>query len=253
MALQAFGFRSGVERVAGLKEAGRRLAQVRRLLEAMVRPGLNTLELDRAGRRKIEELQARPAFLDYHGFPASVCVSVNEEVVHGIPRPERLLRAGDIVSIDVGLDWRGYYSDTAFTVAVGEAGAEGARLIGATRDALDRALAQVGPGACVGEIGAAISGLIDERGFSVAENFTGHGIGRSLHEEPVVPNVGRPGEGPRLKPGMALAIEPIVNAGGPEIEILEDGWTAVTRDRRPSAHFEHTVLVTEDGMENLTA
>lgn len=253
MALQAFRSRSDAERVAGLKEAGRRLAQVRRLLEGLVRPGLSTMELDRAGRERIEELEARPAFLGYHGFPASICASVNEEIVHGIPRSDRLLRAGEIVSIDVGLEWRGYFSDTAFTVAVGEPRGEAARLIEATREALDRALERVGPGACVGEIGAAISGLVGERGFSVAESFTGHGIGRSLHEAPTVPNAGRPGEGPRLKPGMALAIEPIVNAGGPEIEILEDGWTAVTRDRRPSAHFEHTVLVTEDGMENLTA
>jgi len=215
-------------------------------------PGTTTGELDRLARARTRERGAEPAFLGYHGYPAAVCVSVNEEVVHGIPSGRRVLREGDIVGLDFGAVLRGFYGDSAFTAPVGRIGEEARRLLGVARGALDRGVAAAGASATVGDIGAAIEGHVGASGLSVVRDFVGHGIGRRLHEPPHVPNFGRAGTGVRLKPGMVIAIEPMVNAGGAEVATLGDGWTAVTADRRLSAHFEHTVAVTENGPEILT-
>jgi len=215
-------------------------------------PGTTTLELDRLARSRTRERGAEPAFLGYHGFPAAVCVSVNDEVVHGIPSGRRVLREGDIVGLDFGAVLRGFYGDSAFTAPVGRVGEEALRLLGVARGALDRGVAAARAGATVGDVGAAIEGHVEASGLSVVRDFVGHGIGRRLHEPPHVPNFGRAGTGIRLRPGMVLAIEPMVNAGGAEVTTLADGWTAVTADRRPSAHFEHTLAVTENGPEILT-
>ncbi len=221
-------------------------------LERAAQPGVTTAELDRIAAARTRERGAAPAFLGYHGYPASLCISVNDEVVHGIPSPARVLEAGDLVGLDFGVVLDGFYGDAARTVAVGTPSAAAARLIEATRDALAAAIAQATPGHRVGDIGAAVQGLVEARGFSVVRDFVGHGIGRRLHEPPQVPNFGRPGAGETLRPGMVLALEPMVNAGAPDVEILDDGWTAVTADGSLSAHFEHTVYVTENDPEILT-
>jgi methionyl aminopeptidase len=215
-------------------------------------PGTTTAELDRLARAGARERGAEPAFLGYHGFPAAVCVSVNEEIVHGIPSERRVLREGDVVGIDFGAVLRGYYGDSAFTVAVGEVSEEARRLLAVARGALDRGVAAARAGSTVGDIGAAIERHVGAAGLSVVRDFVGHGIGRRLHEPPHVPNFGRAGTGVRLRPGMVLAVEPMVNAGGAEVGSRGDGWTAVTADGRLSAHFEHTLAVTENGPEILT-
>jgi methionyl aminopeptidase len=215
-------------------------------------PGVSTAELDVLARARTRERGAVPAFLGYHGFPAAVCVSVNDEVVHGIPSPKRLLAEGDVVGLDFGVVLRGFYGDSARTVAVGRASAAATRLLEVTRDALAAAIAAAIPGNRVGDIGSAVQALVEARGYSVVREFVGHGIGRRLHEPPQIPNFGRAGTGAVLRPGMVLALEPMVNAGVPEVEILDDGWTAVTADGELSAHFEHTVAVTENGPEILT-
>jgi methionyl aminopeptidase len=216
-------------------------------LARAAQPGVSTAELDVLARARTRERGAVPAFLGYHGFPAAVCVSVNDEVVHGIPSPKCLLAEGDVVGLDFGVVLRGFYGDSARTVAAAEA-----RLLEVTRDALAAAIAAAIPGNRVGDIGAAVQALVEARGYSVVREFVGHGIGRRLHEPPQIPNFGRTGTGAVLRPGMVLALEPMVNAGVPEVEILDDGWTAVTADGELSAHFEHTVAVTENGPEILT-
>jgi methionyl aminopeptidase len=212
-----------------------------------VAPGITTGELDRVAEARLQALGARPAFKGYHGFPACVCISVNEEVVHGIPSAERVLRDGDIVSLDFGAVVDGWYGDAAVTVPVGTAAPDALRLIEVTRESLLRGAAAALPGARIGDVGAAVQRCAEERGFSVVRDFVGHGIGRALHEPPQIPNFGAPGTGIRIRPGMVLAIEPMVNAGRPEVDLLLDGWTAVTADGSLSAHFEHTVAVTGDG------
>ncbi len=228
---------------------------VHAVLQEVIRavgPGVNTLALDRVAERATAARGAVPAFKGYHGYPAVICVSVNDEVVHGIPSERRVLGPGDIVSLDFGVCHMGYYGDAACTVAVGQASPEAMRLVESTREALARGVAAARPGARLGDIGFAVQSFVEPRGYSVVRDFVGHGIGRKLHEPPQVPNFGAPGTGMRLRPGMVLAIEPMVNAGGPEVRTLEDGWTAVTVDGRLSAHFEHTILVTEDGPEILS-
>jgi methionyl aminopeptidase len=215
-------------------------------------PGVTTAELDRLARTRARERGAEPAFLGYHGYPASLCASVNDEVVHGIPSEGRVLRDGDVVGLDFGVVLGGWYGDSARTVPVGRVSAEAARLLEATREALERAVAAAVPGGRLGDLGAAVQAHVEPRGYSVVREFVGHGIGRRMHEPPQIPNFGVHGTGPALRPGMILAIEPMVNAGGSEVEVLEDGWTAVTADGSLSAHFEHTVAVTEDGPEILT-
>ncbi len=215
-------------------------------LEAAAEPGVTTKEMDRIAREHIEKAGARPAFLGYRGYPATLCISVNEEVVHGIPGP-RKLRDGDIVGLDLGCIVEGFFGDAARTVAVGQASPEAQRLMTATRESLFAGIDACRPGKRVGDIGHAVQTRAEGYGYSVVREFVGHGIGTSLHEEPQVPNYGPPGRRERLVPGMCLAIEPMVNVGQPEVEVLADGWTAVTRDRSLSAHFELSVAVTPFG------
>ncbi len=221
-------------------------------VEALVAPAVSTAELDRLAEARAAERGARPAFKGYRGYPASLCVSVNEEVVHGIPSPGRKLREGDLVSLDFGVLFRGYHGDGARTVPVGRVAPAAARLVEVTSEALSGAVAAALPGGRLGDVGAAVQRLVEGSGFSVVREFVGHGIGKRLHEPPQVPNYGRPGTGLRLRPGMVLAIEPMASAGRPEVRVLDDGWTAVTADGSLSAHFEHTVAVTERGPEVLT-
>jgi methionyl aminopeptidase len=216
------------------------------LLEAAAQPGVTTKELDRVAQQAIEKAGARPAFLGYRDYPATLCISINEEIVHGIPGP-RKLREGDIVGLDLGCVVDGFYGDAARTVAVGRTSAEAERLMRVTREALHAGIEMCRPGKRVGDIGHAVQTHAESHGYSVVKDFVGHGIGTSLHEEPQVPNYGPAGRRERLVPGMCLAIEPMVNVGRPEVELLADGWTAVTRDGSLSAHFELSVAVTEHG------
>jgi methionyl aminopeptidase len=227
------------------------VARVLKELAAAVRPGVTTRQLDELAERRLREAGAAPAFKGYHGYPATICASVNEQVVHGIPN-DRPMLDGDIVSIDMGAKLDGFFGDSAVTVPVGAITADAKRLLDVTRTALDRGVAVVKAGARVSDIGAAVQAYVEAHGFSVVREFVGHGIGTALHEEPQIPNYGTAGRGPRLLEGMALAIEPMVNAGKPAVKVLGDGWTAVTKDRTLSAHFEHTVVVTEDGCRILT-
>jgi methionyl aminopeptidase len=217
-----------------------------------VAPGVTTLELDAIADGESRARGAVPAFKGYHGYPASICISVNDEIVHGIPSPTRVLAPGDIVGLDFGVLHQGFFGDSARTVAVGEASPLAKRLIETTEEALLAAVAAARPDGRLGDIGAAVECLVEPRGFSVVREFVGHGIGRRLHEAPQVPNYGRRGTGVRLRPGLVLALEPMVNAGGAGVRTLEDGWTAVTLDGSLSAHFEHTVVVTEAGPEVLS-
>ncbi len=227
------------------------VAEVLAALRARVRPGVTTAALDHVAEDMTRERGAVPAFKGYevHGrvFPSSVCISINEEVVHGIPSERRTLQEGDIVGIDFGVCYQGLYGDAALTVAVGQADPESQRLMQATREALWAGIEQIRVGRRLGDVSAAIQERVERDGFSVVREFVGHGIGKRLHEEPQVPNFGQRDRGIRLRPGMVLAIEPMVNAGGPDVMIKEDGWTAVTRDGRRSAHFEHSVAVTDNG------
>lgn len=241
--------RDEIERI---REASGIVHDVLAELAGAVAPGVTTAELDRLAEARTRERGAIPAFKGYQGYPASLCISVNEEVVHGIPSPRRVLRQGDIVGLDFGVVYRGFFGDSARSVPVGTVSAEAQRLLEATRQALERAIAAAVAGARLGDVGAAVQTLVESRGFSVVRDFVGHGIGRRLHEPPQVPNFGVAGTGPRLRPGMVLALEPMVNAGGPDVVTLEDGWTAVTADGSLSAHFEHTVAVTENGPEILS-
>lgn len=238
--------------LATMRQAGAVVADILVVLQGLVKPGLTTGEIDSVAREELKKRGAKPAFLNYHGFPGVICVSINHEVVHGIPSPKRALKDGDIVGLDFGAVIDRFYGDSAVTVGVGSISAEAAKLIRVTRESLDAGIAAVKAGARIGDIGAAVQKRAEAEGYGVVREFVGHGIGRALHEEPPVPNYGKAGTGPRLKAGMTLAIEPMVNLGGPEVMTLEDGWTAVTKDRKLSAHFEHTVAVTENGYEILT-
>ena len=221
-------------------------------LRGMVQPGATTMELERFAERRTQEHGARAAFKGYLGYPCVLCTSVNQEVVHGIPSAARKLRAGDIVSLDYGVELDGYYADAAVTVPVGAIAPKVESLLRVTREALDRAIAQVRPGNRLSDVSAAVQGWVEQHGFSVVREFVGHVIGTKMHEEPQLPNYGTPGHGPRLLEGMVLAIEPMVNAGGAGVRVLEDKWTAVTADGSYSAHFEHTVAATANGPWILT-
>lgn len=216
-----------------------------------VHPETTTRELDRIAEDRIRQLGGVPSFLGYRGFPASLCVSVNDEVVHGIPGRRRL-EDGEIVSLDLGAIVEGFHGDLAVTVAVGEISGDLRRLLSVTAESLEEGIRRVRPGVHLGDVSAAIQRYVERHGFSVVREFAGHGVGRRLHEEPQVPNFGRAGSGVELRPGMTLAIEPMVNAGTPDVTVDPDGWTVRTRDHKPSAHFEHTVAVTEDGVDVLT-
>jgi methionyl aminopeptidase len=237
--------------IATMGRACRIVAQVLGALRDAVKPGVSTLELDRISEKWIVERGGRPAFKGYRGFPSTLCVSVNDEVVHGIPS-SRVLKEGDLVGLDLGAIVDGYYGDAAITVPVGRVDEEARRLMRVTEEALRRGIEQCRPGRRLSDISNAVQVHAEEAGYSVVREFVGHGIGRSLHEEPQVPNFGPPGQGPRLKSGMVLAIEPMVNQGGEEVRVLSDGWTVVTKDGLLSAHFEHTVAITENGPVVLT-
>jgi methionyl aminopeptidase len=237
--------------LAKMRAASQVVAQVLEDLSAMVAPGVSTADLDAAAEAKVRAAGAQPAFKGYRGYPATLCASVNEQVIHGIPS-KTPLKSGDIVSLDMGVKLNGYYGDSAVTVAVGAVGEEVARLLRVTQEALDRGIAQVKLGGRISDIGHAIQLHVEAHGFSVVREFVGHGIGASLHEEPQIANYGEPGRGPRLAEGMTLAIEPMVNMGRAGVKVLSDGWTAVTKDGSLSAHFEHTVAVTKDGPLVLT-
>lgn len=239
------------EEVGAMKRAGAILREVRDRLAERVRPGITTRQLDLMAKRMLEERGAIPAFLGYHGFPGALCVSVNEQVVHGIPS-DRKLDEGDIVSLDIGLIKEGFYSDTAKTVGVGRIDAESQRLIDATDRALEIAIPYLAPGRKLGEMAAAVQQYVEGEGFSVVREYAGHGIGRQLHEEPKIPNYGKAGQGPTWRAGMVVAVEPMVNAGGPGTRLLADQWTVVTADGKRSAHSEHTIAITEDGPIVLT-
>jgi methionyl aminopeptidase len=236
-----------------MREAGRLVGDVLAELAAIVAPGVTTADLDAVAERRIARAGATAAFKGYHGYPATICASINEEVIHGIPSGRRLLNDGDIISIDVGASLNGYYGDSALTLPVGQVSEEAATLLRVTEEALYKAIERVRPGNRISDIGHAVQKHVEAYGFSVVREFVGHGIGQRMHEEPQVPNYGDPGRGPRLAEGMVLAIEPMVNAGKPAVKVLGDGWTAVTRDSSLSAHFEHTVAVTADGPWILTA
>lgn len=229
-----------------MRAANRLVAEILAELRAMVKPGVTTAVLDELAERRIQEAGAEPAFKGYRGFPATVCASVNEEVVHGIPS-DRALAEGDIVSLDMGVLMDGFYGDSAVTVGVGRIAPATERLLQVTEEALERAIEQVRIGHRVSDLGHAVQQHVEASGFSVVREFVGHGIGASLHEEPQIPNHGAPGRGPRLTEGMVLAIEPMVTMGQPAVKVLADGWTAVTRDGSLAAHFEHTVAVTGNG------
>lgn len=235
-----------------MRRAGRILREIREALVEMVRPGISTWELDQEFARMARECEVISAFHGLYGFPGNICASINEEVVHGIPSKERILRSGDIVSLDMGIILDGFYSDTAVTAAVGVIDADTRRLLEATKQSLDDGIELCIPGNRLGDLGNRIQRCVEKQGFAVVRDYTGHGIGRALHEAPQIPNFGEPGHGPRLCEGWVLAIEPMVNAGTWKTETLADEWTVVTRDRRPSAHFEHTVAITADGPEVLT-
>jgi methionyl aminopeptidase len=227
------------------------VARVLAELEAMVAPGVTTAEVDARAEQRLREAGAVPAFKGYHGYPATICASVNEQVVHGIPSSRRLVE-GDIVSIDLGAKLDGFYGDSAVTVPVGAVSAEADALLAVTRQSLYEGLAAVKAGGRLSDVGAAVQRHVEAHGFTVVREFVGHGIGTALHEEPQIPNYGTPGRGPRLSEGMVLAIEPMVNMGKAAVKVLGDGWTAVTKDGSLSAHFEHTVVVTADGCRILT-
>jgi methionyl aminopeptidase len=235
-----------------MRAANQVVARILDELAAMVAPGVSTADLDAAAESKVRAAGAEPAFKGYRGYPATLCASVNEQVIHGIPS-KTPLKSGDIVSLDMGVKLNGYYGDSAVTVPVGTVGEDVTRLLRVTQEALDHGIAQVKVGGRISDIGHAIQAHVETNGFSVVREFVGHGIGASLHEEPQIANYGEPGRGPRLVEGMTLAIEPMVNMGKPAVKVMADGWTAVTRDGSLSAHFEHTVAVTKDGPLVLTA
>jgi methionyl aminopeptidase len=236
-----------------MRRSGRIVRQVLDTVREMVKPGVSTMELERAAEKKIRELGAKPAFKGYYDYPCVLCTSINQEIVHGIPSERRKLKEGDIVSIDCGVVLDGYFGDAAITVPVGNhVKPEVAKLLEITEKALYRGIEAARIGNTVGDVGAAVQELVEANGFSVVREFVGHGIGTRLHEDPQVPNYGVRGHGARLRGGMVLAIEPMVNAGTPGARVLDDKWTAVTEDGSFSAHFEHCVAITEDGPVILT-
>ena len=240
------------EEIGQIRKAGLIVALVLDKLKMRAKPGIETEELDRIALEEILKNKGLPAFKDYKGYPANICVSINEGVVHGIPSA-RKLKDGDIVSIDVGVKSGSYFADAAITVGVGTVSDAARRLMKITEESLYCGIESARPGKRLSDISANVQKRVETNGFSVVRSFVGHGIGEKIHEEPEIPNFGRSGNGPRLKSGMILAIEPMVNEGGCDIEILDDGWTAVTKDRKLSAHFEHTIVVRAVGAEILTA
>ena len=235
-----------------MRDAGRISSRALKLAGEAVEPGVSTLEIDRIVRKYIEEQGATPSFLNYGGFPASACISVNDVVIHGIPRKNQILKQGDIVSIDVGAFYEGFHGDNAWTFPCGEVSKEAQALMDVTRESLFEGINAARPGNRLGDIGSAVQRYVEARGYSVERDFVGHGVGAELHEDPSVPNYGTPGRGVRLLPGMTIAIEPMVNQGVHTVETLSDNWSVVTSDGKLSAHFEHTIAITPDGPVILT-
>ena len=240
------------DEIRSMRKSNRIVARILKELSEVIRPGMTTLELDVLAETRALQAGATPAFKGYRGFPASLCASINEEIVHGIPS-ERKLKEGDILSLDFGVRYEGYYGDSSITVPVGEIRPEAERLIDTARESFYAGLAEMKEGGRVSDISAAVQKRVEADGFSVIRCFVGHGIGRSLHEEPQVPNFGFPGHGPKIRRGLVLSIEPMIAAGDWDVEILDNGWTAVTKDRSLAAHYEHTVAMTADGVEILSA
>lgn len=238
--------------LALMRRGGHILADVMDRLRTFVEPGMSTQEIDEDVEKFIVSRGASPAFKGYRGFPATVCISINEEIVHGIPSPHRKVKEGDIVGLDLGCIVEGYYADCAFTLPLGDIPPRVLELLDVTRQSLELAIAECRPGRRVSDVSHAVQRHVEGHGFAVVRAFVGHGIGRQLHEDPQVPNFGDPGRGPQLKPGMVLAVEPMVTMGTHEVRILDDHWTAVTADGSLAAHFEHTIAVTDDGPEVLT-
>lgn len=234
-----------------MREAARRLKIIFQEIKTWIRAGMTTLDIDQKAEHLMEKQKVKPAFKGYRGYPACICTSVNEEVVHGIPSKKRL-KEGDLLSVDMGLIHEGYVSDAARTWAIGRVGDEEIELIETARRALYMGMAQMKAGHRVGDVSNAIQNYVEAQGFSVIRDFVGHGIGREMHEDPQVPNFGKPGRGPKLEIGMVLALEPMVAAGSWEVDVLNDAWTVVTRDRQFAAHYEDTIALTENGPENLT-
>lgn len=239
------------EEISEIREAGSIVARTLDRLKKCAKAGTKTEELDRIAGDEILSAKGFPAFKNYKGFPANICTSINEVIVHGIPSARRLLD-GDIISIDVGVKYKGHYADGAVTIGVGRISKDAEKLLKVTEESLLIGINTARTGKRLSDISNGIQQCVETNGFSVVRTFVGHGIGTEIHEEPEIPNYGKPGRGPRLEPGMVLAIEPMVNAGTYELEVLEDGWTAVTKDRKLSAHFEHTIVIRKDGPEILT-
>ena len=238
--------------IKDMREAGRITGEALLVAREHVREGVSTYELDRVIRQYIEKQGAKPSFLGLYGFPGSACISINDEVIHGIPSKKRILHEGDIVKIDLGAHYKGYHGDSARTIPVGKVSDEALKLIKVTRDSFFAGVSQLKSGNRLGDVGSAIDTVVRENGFSTVRKYIGHGIGREVHEAPDVPTYGTPGRGVRICSGMVLAIEPMVNAGTFEVRELADGWTVVTADRRLSAHYENTVALTDEGVLNLT-
>jgi methionyl aminopeptidase len=240
------------EEIDKMRRAGRIVAATREKVMSAVRPGITTAELDRIGEEHITGAGAVPNFKGYRGFPASICTSVNDQIVHGIPG-DHVLREGDLVSLDFGAIWEGYHADSAVSLFCGEPpSAEAEKLVRVTEEALEAGISQIRPGKRLSDIGHTVQQVVEGAGFSVVREYVGHGIGQHLHEDPQIPNFGPPGRGPELRPGMVLAVEPMVNLGGWETRVLDDAWTVVTADGSLSAHFEHTIAVTENEPDILT-
>ena len=240
------------EEIIRMRDAGRIAAIAREIGGEHVKEGVSTAQIDREIKKCILSHGAKPSFLRYGGFPASACISVNEEIIHGIPSSGKILKNGDIVKIDVGAFYKGYHGDCAATFAVGQISEEAQRLIDVTKQSFFEGIAAIGEGKRIGDIGHAVQTYVENNGFSVVKEYIGHGIGRNLHEDPEVPNYGAPGRGQRLRPGMTLAIEPMVNVGDWRVRVLNDQWTVVTVDGKLSAHYENTVAITENGVLILT-
>ncbi len=242
------------DEVDKMRAAGRIVAATIDAVLGAVRPGVFTADLDAVAEAFIREREAAPSFKGYRGFPASICASLNDEVVHGIPSPKRILKQGDVLSLDFGAIWEGYHADSAVTVFVGEPpSAEAEKLVLVTEEALEAGISQIRPGGRLSDVSHAVQQVVEGAGFSVVREYVGHGIGRTLHEDPQIPNYGLPGRGPELRPGLVVAVEPMVTMGDWRTRVLADDWTVVTADGSLSAHFEHTIAVTEGGREVLTA
>ena len=235
-----------------MREACRISAGALQLIGKSIEPGVTTAELDRIAEKYILSQGAVPNFKNYHGYPATACISINNEVIHGIPTDKRRINAGDIVSVDLGAMFEGYHGDNAATFACGDISAEAQRLIETTKESLYEGIKMARAGGRVGDISSAIQSCVEARGYSVVRDYVGHGVGTSLHEAPEIPNFGTAGRGVRLMPGMTLAIEPMVNVGGYDVKVLPDGWTVITKDGSLSAHFEHTVVITAEGPQIMT-